>query len=51
MDWTLLRTVADWDAYRLKTVTDYGIHSGVTVPWGSGPQMYPCLVATRRPHR
>jgi len=42
---TLLRRPQDWVEYTAKMATNMGITSGQVI-WGTGPQQYPCLVAS-----
>lgn len=43
---TLLLSSADLVRHRAKSLADAGLES-TNVTWGSGPEHYPCLVATR----
>lgn len=45
MSWTRLTDTGDWDAYKRKTATDFGLDSQ-QVHWGSAPAAFPCLAAS-----
>lgn len=43
MKWSLLRSVADWNAYQqsFAAASDCAV-----VDWGAGPRVYPCLIVS-----
>ncbi len=48
MPWTILKTEADWNAYKTEAATKLGVFTE-RITWGNGPQTYPALVTSHMP--